>query len=93
MRYVILLLLGYFVVINLVGFIIMGVDKKRAIRGVWRISEASLFLTAILGGSIGCILGMQHFRHKTKHWYFKYGMPAILLLQIIALSLFIKTIL
>ena len=85
--------LVYLIGINLAGFIIMGVDKKRAIRGAWRISEASLFLTAILGGSIGCILGMQHFRHKTKHWYFKYGMPAILLLQIIALSLFIKTIL
>ena len=57
--------LVYLIGINLAGFIIMGVDKKRAIRGAWRISEASLFLTAILGGSLGCILGMQHFRHKT----------------------------
>ena len=62
----------YLIGINLAGFIIMGVDKKRAIRGAWRISEASLFFTALLGGSLGCILGMQHFRHKTKHWYFKY---------------------
>ena len=76
-------LLVYLISINLTGFIIMGVDKKRAIRGAWRISEASLFLTAVLGGSLGCILGMQHFRHKTKHWYFKYGMPAILLVQIL----------
>lgn len=76
-------LLVYLISINLAGFIIMGVDKKRAIRGAWRISEASLFLTAVLGGSLGCILGMQHFRHKTKHWYFKYGMPAILLVQIL----------
>ena len=68
----------YLVIINVVGYVIMGVDKKRAIRGAWRISEASLFFTALLGGSLGCILGMQHFRHKTKHWYFKYGMPAIL---------------
>ena len=90
MRYVILLLLGYFVVINLVGFIIMGVDKKRAIRGAWRISEASLFLTAILGGSLGCILGMQHFRHKTKHWYFKYGMPAILVVQVLLFVLLFR---
>ena len=67
----------YLVIINVVGYVIMGVDKKRAIRGAWRISEASLFFTALLGGSLGCILGMQHFRHKTKHWYFKYGMPAI----------------
>ena len=76
-------LLVYLISINLAGFIIMGVDKKRAIRGAWRISEASLFLTAVLGGSLGCILGMQHFRHKTKHWYFKYGMPAILMVQIL----------
>ena len=61
--------LVYLIGINLAGFIIMGVDKKRAIRGAWRISEASLFFTALLGGSLGCILGMQHFRHKTKHWY------------------------
>ena len=81
------ILICYFVIVNLVGFIIMGVDKKRAIRGAWRISEASLFLTAIIGGSIGCIIGMQHFRHKTKHWYFKYGMPAILILQILVLIL------
>ena len=76
--------------INLAGFIIMGVDKKRAIRGAWRISEASLFFTALLGGSLGCILGMQHFRHKTKHWYFKYGMPAILVVQILLFILLFK---
>ena len=68
--------------INLIGYIIMGVDKKRAIRGAWRISEASLFMVALLGGALGCTLGMNHFRHKTKHWYFKYGMPAILTVQI-----------
>ena len=77
----------YLVGINLAGFIIMGVDKKRAIRGAWRISEASLFFTALLGGSLGCILGMQHFRHKTKHWYFKYGMPAILVVQVLLFAL------
>ena len=80
----------YLIGINLAGFIIMGVDKKRAIRGAWRISEASLFFTAILGGSLGCILGMQHFRHKTKHWYFKYGMPAILVVQILLFILLFK---
>jgi len=64
------------------GFAVMGIDKKRAIRGAWRISEASLFLTAFLGGALGCTLGMQYFRHKTKHWYFKYGMPAIFLLEL-----------
>ena len=80
----------YLLGINLAGFIIMGVDKKRAIRGAWRISEASLFFTALLGGSLGCILGMQHFRHKTKHWYFKYGMPAILVVQVLLFALLFK---
>ena len=82
--------LVYRIGINLAGFIIMGVDKKRAIRGAWRISEASLFFTALLGGSLGCILGMQHFRHKTKHWYFKYGMPAILVVQVLLFALLFK---
>lgn len=70
------------IIINLIGFYIMGVDKKRAIRGAWRISEASLFLTALLGGSLGCTLGMRYFRHKTRHWYFKFGMPAIFFGQV-----------
>ncbi|MBE5891842.1 MAG: DUF1294 domain-containing protein [Lachnospiraceae bacterium] len=80
----------YLAAINLVGFTLMGVDKRRAVKGAWRISEAALFLAAVLGGSIGSILGMRVFRHKTKHWYFKYGMPAILLAQI-ALVIFILT--
>jgi uncharacterized membrane protein YsdA (DUF1294 family) len=79
---------AYLAVMNIIGFAIMGIDKKRAIRGAWRISEASLFLTALLGGSLGCILGMQHFRHKTKHWYFKYGMPAIFLVQALIVLFF-----
>lgn len=84
------LLIAYMIIINLIGFIIMGVDKKRAIRGAWRISEASLFLTALLGGALGCTLGMHHFRHKTRHWYFKYGMPSIFVVQILLLLLFFK---
>lgn len=73
----------YLIVINLIGYAMMGMDKKRAIRGAWRISEASLFLTALMGGALGCTLGMNYFRHKTKHWYFKFGMPLILLIQIV----------
>ena len=80
----------YLIGINLAGFIIMGVDKKRAIRGAWRILVVSLFLSALLGGSLGCILGMQHFRHKTKHWYFKYGMPAILVVQVLLFVLLFR---
>ena len=76
----------YLAVINIIGYAIMGIDKQRAIRGAWRISEASLFLTALLGGALGCTVGMRHFRHKTKHWYFKYGMPAIFLAQAALLS-------
>ena len=77
-----IILTGYLFIINIIGFALMGIDKKRAVRGAWRISEASLFLVAFLGGALGCTLGMRHFRHKTKHWYFKYGMPAIFAVQI-----------
>lgn len=76
-----IILTGYLFIINIIGFALMGIDKKRAVRGAWRISEASLFLTALLGGALGCTLGMRHFRHKTRHWYFKYGMPAIFAAQ------------
>lgn len=78
--------LVYLVVMNLIGFAMMGIDKKRAIKGAWRISEATLFTAAFIGGSLGCILGMRQFRHKTKHWYFKYGMPAILMIQILVVG-------
>ena len=77
-------LLIYLAAVNLFGLIIMGVDKSRAKRRKWRIPEATLFLVAIIGGSIGSIAGMYLFRHKTKHWYFVVGMPVILVLQIIA---------
>lgn len=90
MRILAFLLMGYVLVVNVLGFALMGIDKNRARRGAWRISEASLFLTAIVGGSIGCIAGMQVFRHKTKHWYFKYGMPAILVVQIVGLALLLQ---
>lgn len=73
----------YLILLNLLGFILMGMDKRRAIRHAWRIPEAHLFGCAILGGSLGSILGMYTFRHKTKHWYFVFGMPAILLIQVI----------
>lgn len=72
----------YAVIINIIGFTLMGVDKKRAIRGAYRISEASLFMVAILGGAFGATLGMHHFRHKTKHWYFRLGLPFIFLVEI-----------
>lgn len=78
---------AYFLLINLLAFIFMGVDKRRARNDMWRIPEATLFLAALLGGSPGAILGMQLFRHKTRHWYFRWGMPLILLLQLALLGL------
>lgn len=78
----------YLVVINIVAFAMMGIDKKKAIQKKWRIPEAHLFLSAVLGGSLGAILGMRCFRHKTRHWYFVIGMPAILVAQA-ALGIFL----
>jgi len=77
--------LCYIGIINLVGFAIMGIDKSKAKRNAWRIPEATLFLVALLGGGIGSTLGMHFFRHKTKHWYFRLGLPAIAILEYAAL--------
>ena len=77
-------LLGlYILTVNLAGFLLMGVDKRRARRERWRIPEKTLFLPAVLGGAVGCMLGMRVFHHKTKHWYFRLGFPALLLAQIL----------
>ena len=72
--------------VNLAGFILMGVDKSRAKRDAWRIPEKTLFLTAILGGCVGAIAGMFFFHHKTRHWYFRFGLPAILVVQLVAVG-------
>lgn len=79
---VILVITVYLTAVNLIGFALMGFDKWKARKHAWRIPEATLFIVAVIGGSVGSILGMQVFRHKTRHWYFVYGMPAILLLQL-----------
>lgn len=83
-------LIIYFVIMNIVGFAIMGIDKRKAIKRTFRIPEATLFIVALIGGSIGSIIGMQVFRHKTRHWYFVFGMPVILVIQI-ALLVFLLT--
>ena len=75
-------LLIYLLIINLTGFFTMFLDKQKARRGKWRIHEKTLFLLAIIGGSLGTTLGMHTFHHKTKHWYFKFGMPLILIAQV-----------
>ena len=72
----------YLIIINLLAFLLMGLDKRKAKRHKWRIPEKTLFLSAIIGGSIGALLGMQVFRHKTKHASFRIGMPCILIAQL-----------
>ena len=76
-------LLVYLLIINAAGFILMLVDKVKAKKNLWRIPEATLFLVAAIGGSVGSILGMYTFRHKTKHIKFIVGMPLILAAQIV----------
>ncbi|MBD5494757.1 MAG: DUF1294 domain-containing protein [Lachnospiraceae bacterium] len=75
-------ILSYLGVINFIGLIIMGIDKLKAKKRAWRVPESTLFVIAFIGGSLGTTIGMFLFRHKTKHWYFRYGMPAILIVQI-----------
>lgn len=79
---VISVLILYVVLVNLLGLYAMYSDKQKAKKRAFRVPEATLFTIAIIGGSIGCILGMYLFRHKTRHWHFVYGMPFILILQI-----------
>ena len=81
------ILFVYLFLMNLIGFLSMLIDKRRARKNGWRIRERTLFLLSILGGSIGSLSGMYIFRHKTRHWYFVLGMPLILFLQA-ALTLF-----
>ena len=76
------LIILYAVAVNVASLIMMGVDKRKAIKRAWRIPESTLFVLAIIGGSVGSIIGMHLFHHKTRHWYFLYGMPVILALQI-----------
>lgn len=73
---------GYVVAINLITFVLYSMDKSKAMKGRWRIPEAHLIGLAICGGSVGALLGMLLFRHKTKHPKFYLGLPLILLVQI-----------
>lgn len=72
----------YFIIINIIGFYFMYIDKRKAIKNEWRISESTLISIAIIGGSLGSLLGIYTFRHKTKHPKFTIGIPFIILLQI-----------
>lgn len=68
----------------------MFIDKKRAIKKKYRIPEKNLFFVALIGGSLGTTLGMEMFRHKTRHWYFKWGMPLLLIIQLILAWLMVR---
>lgn len=88
---VILTIIGYFTILNLLGFGIMGYDKWKAKKSAFRVPESTLFIIAIIGGSLGAILGMYVFRHKTRHWYFVYGLPAILFVQLLVVYLLARS--
>lgn len=77
------LILLYLLLINAIAFLLMLADKQKARKNLWRIPEATLLGTALLGGSIGALAGMYTFRHKTRHIKFTLGIPAILILQIV----------
>ena len=80
----------YLIVINVIAFLLYGIDKEKARKGRWRISEKELILVAVIGGSVGAFFGMHFFHHKTRHWYFRYGIPAIVILQIILVTVLKK---
>ena len=78
-----------FIVMNIAGLVIMKVDKKRAVKHQYRISERTLWLFAIFGGAIGCTLGMNTYRHKTKHLAFKIGFPFLAIVEAVLFIYFL----
>ena len=84
------ILFGYILVMSIVAFCVCGADKFAAQRQKSRVPEKVLFLLSALGGSVGMYLGMLTFRHKTKHWYFVVGIPAIILVQAALILYFIR---
>ena len=78
----------YFIIINIIGFLIMYIDKQKAKKGKWRIPEKTIFIITVLGGGIGTISGMYAFRHKTQKLHFTIGLPTITILEIIGVIYF-----
>lgn len=81
----------WLIIINILTFAVFGIDKKKAIDGKFRISELTLFVLSILGGSLGGLAAMYTFHHKTKKWYFKFGIPLILIAQVLLIIFIAKT--
>ena len=77
------IILGYLLAVNIATFFLYGIDKYKAKKGRWRISEATLLMMAVIGGSIGAWAGMRLWHHKTMHKKFKYGIPIIIILQVV----------
>lgn len=73
------IVIGYLIIINIIAFVVYGIDKMKAKKVVWRIPEKTLLLLAAIGGSAGAAAGMRFWRHKTQHRQFKWGVPIILL--------------
>ena len=86
------IILGYLLAVNITSFLLYGIDKYKAKKGRWRISEATLLTMAAIGGSIGAWAGMRLWHHKTMHKKFKYGIPVIIIMQI-ALVVYLHIIL
>ena len=84
------IILGYLLAVNIATFFLYGIDKYKARKGRWRISEATLLLMAVIGGSIGAWAGMRLWHHKTMHKKFKYGIPIIIIIQV-ALATYLLT--
>ncbi len=84
------IIINYLIIVNIIGYLAMASDKSRAQKSQWRIPEKDLFLIAILGGSLGCILGMYGFRHKTKKDTFVIGMPLIGVIQLAVINILIR---
>lgn len=78
----------YLIIINIIGFLVMYIDKQKAKKGKWRIPEKTIFVITVLGGGIGTISGMYAFRHKTQKLHFTIGLPTITILEIIGVIYF-----
>lgn len=79
----------YLAAINIIGFVMMYIDKRKAMKHRWRISERALFITALIGGALGVYAGMKKFRHKTHHKQFVFGIPAVIVLHLAAAVYFL----
>lgn len=86
------LILYYLSGINILAFLVFGLDKRKARKDRWRVPEATLLLLAVIGGSVGALLGMVVFRHKTRHNKFRIGLPLILLAQLAVAVLLIRSV-